>query len=594
MKTGIKFKPCNVGTAEAHNRREQKYIDAINRKYGKTYFWTERTQLNESWRNPDYTDSLSDTLERLKILVKQKTGRAMQMKAHERVDRKTGKVKVIAGSSAIREGCPPIMPDTTIEDFTEFKAWLASKNITLISIDLHRDEGHIDEDSGELKVNNHAHIIVDWIDHQTGKSVKLSKTDCEEMQTVLAKSLGMERGTPKQDTGIEGLNAIEYKEKMAQQHYLELQQKNASLENDNTAKQQQRDQLDAEIREKAEKANRENGSKILEGGAAISNTVAHLFGKGKYSQLEAENARLQAKINEFPVLVNQEAKKLTKTLSAKLDKSNKANEDAKFQYNLLRMKYDGLVSAKDAQAEKLQKIIDEKDYEIRHIEARLQTFLKGLEEKCQNAISAIVDYATSIFDIFTHEHYVPVRDYIFASSNKEQSANMLLFFTQLWLTGEQQERAKDKVLKVLDGYYEKQQTQKQGQRTVSETQEKEDSRTETRSLPDYRQPRTGYVLIDIFHDGETERFYVPTIAKKVWNDEFDYRFTANCDELTNMAAAIFVGLLLPQTTSENIGGGTSNDMPWRDKDDDDERWARRCAAAASKILGKQPKRGRSR
>jgi len=346
MKTGIKFKPCNVGTAEAHNRREQQYINAINRKYGKTYFWTERTPLNESWRNPDYADGLSDTLEQLKVLVKQKTGRAMQMKSHERVDRKTGKVKVIAGSSAIREGCPPIKPDTTIEDFNEFKAWLASKHITLISIDLHRDEGHIDEDSGELKVNNHAHIIVDWIDHQTGKSVKLNKADCEEMQTVLAHSLGMERGTPKQDTGIEGLNAIEYKEKMAQQHYQELQQRNASLENDNAVKQHQRDRLDAEIKAKAQKANRENGSKILAGGAAIGNTVANLFGKGKYAQLEAENARLQAKINEFPVLVKQEAEKLTATLSAKLNKANKANKDAKIENDSLRRQYDGMVRAR--------------------------------------------------------------------------------------------------------------------------------------------------------------------------------------------------------------------------------------------------------
>ena len=38
------------------------------------------------------------------------------------------------------------------------------------------------------------------------------------MQTVLAESLDMERGTPKEDTGIEGLSAIEYKEKMASAH----------------------------------------------------------------------------------------------------------------------------------------------------------------------------------------------------------------------------------------------------------------------------------------------------------------------------------------------------------------------------------------
>jgi len=189
---------------------------------------------------------------------------------------------------------------------------------------------------------------------------------------------------------------------------------------------------------------------------------------------------------------------------------------------------------------------------------------------------------------------MPVRDYIFDSPNKEKSANILLFFTQLWLTGEQQERAKDKVLKVLNGYYERKQAEKQEQHIISETQTKEKSRSETRQIPNYRQPRTDYVPMDIHHDGETKRFYVPAAAKKVWNDEFDYRFTANCDELTNMAAAIFVGLLLPQATSENVGGGTSNDVPWRDKDDDDERWARRCAAAANKTLGKRPRRGRSR
>ena len=44
------------------------------------------------------------------------------------------------------------------------------------------------------------------------------------MQTVLAESLGMERGTPKEDTGIEGLSAIEYKEKMASAHVKKLKQ----------------------------------------------------------------------------------------------------------------------------------------------------------------------------------------------------------------------------------------------------------------------------------------------------------------------------------------------------------------------------------
>ena len=43
-------------------------------------------------------------------------------------------------------------------------------------------------------------------------------------------SLGMERGTPKEDTGIEGLTAIEYKEKMASAHVKKLKQEQQELE----------------------------------------------------------------------------------------------------------------------------------------------------------------------------------------------------------------------------------------------------------------------------------------------------------------------------------------------------------------------------
>ena len=40
MKTVIKFKLCNVGTAEVHNRRDRAYCEAVARKFGHTYFVT--------------------------------------------------------------------------------------------------------------------------------------------------------------------------------------------------------------------------------------------------------------------------------------------------------------------------------------------------------------------------------------------------------------------------------------------------------------------------------------------------------------------------------------------------------------------------
>ena len=62
-----------------------------------------------------------------------------------------------------------------------------------------------------------------------------------------------------------------------------------------------------------------------------------------------------------------------------------------------------------------------------------------------------------------------------------------------------------------------------------------------------------------------------------------------------MAVAIFVGLIdTPNVTTGGGCGGSQSDLPWRDKDEDDLLWARRCARAASRFLGKKPKTGLKR
>ena len=81
----------------------------------------------------------------------------------------------------------------------------------------------------------------------------------------------------------------------------------------------------------------------------------------------------------------------------------------------------------------------------------------------------------------------------------------------------------------------------------------------------------------------------------VFNDEFDYRVTANHAELTNLAAAIFVGLL---GGNEQVpvggGGGGNNNLPRRKDDENDERWARRCAIYAKTSIGVKPKQSKGR
>ena len=71
-----------------------------------------------------------------------------------------------------------------------------------------------------------------------------------------------------------------------------------------------------------------------------------------------------------------------------------------------------------------------------------------------------------------------------------------------------------------------------------------------------------------------------------------HRKVANSSELTDIAVALFVGMLdTPAVSAGGGGGGSQSNLPWRDRDDDDLQWARRCARAATLLLGKKPRTG---
>lgn len=214
MKTGIHITACNTGSAEAHNERRKEYLERLDASGKKTYeIYRDETHKNSSWVNPAYQGrSLPQVLEDLKAEVKEKTGRAMQAKA-----------------TPIREGVCPILPTTQLSDFQPVVDWYRRHGAAVIRIDLHHDEGHTDAVSGERKHNHHAHVIVDYIDHRTGKSVKLTKEDISELQGVVAAALRMERGTSKAETGAEHLAAQEYREKKAGESAQRLEARVAEL-----------------------------------------------------------------------------------------------------------------------------------------------------------------------------------------------------------------------------------------------------------------------------------------------------------------------------------------------------------------------------
>ena len=211
-KTSINIKPCLVTSSGAHNRRLAEYLANIRKE--KIYIRTDLMAKNETWVSPELGDtSLEERSRQIAAMVKKKTGRAIQTKDRERVNKKTGKVTVVRGSTPIKEGVVVIKEDTAMEQLRHFCEVCKERwGITPLQIFIHRDEGHYETpgDKTTWKPNYHAHIVWDWMNHDTGKSCKLLPQDMSQMQTILAEALGMERGTSKELTGREHLERTDY------------------------------------------------------------------------------------------------------------------------------------------------------------------------------------------------------------------------------------------------------------------------------------------------------------------------------------------------------------------------------------------------
>ena len=110
--------------------------------------------------------------------------------------------------------------------------------------------------------------------------------------------------------------------------------------------------------------------------------------------------------------------------------------------------------------------------------------------------------------------------------------------------------------------------------------------------PGYTSYNPGTVSYDLAVQGRNFRLYIPEEADNVFEDEFDYREIANHKELTDMAVALFVGLMDTPFVPSSGGGGSNEESSWgRKEDEDDREWARRCARMAARCMGRKPKSG---
>ena len=303
-KSSIHIKPCNIASSEAHNRRTAEYMRNIGES--RIYVVPELSTDNEQWVNPDFgTTELRAHYDNIKRMVKEKTGRAMQEKERERKGR-NGKIIKVAGCSPIREGVLLIRADTTLADVRKFgeecqRRW----GIIPLQIFLHKDEGHWlggqpeaeDRESFQIggrwfKPNYHAHIVFDWMNHETGKSQKLNDEDMTEMQSLASDILLMERGQSKAVTGKEHLERNDFiikKQKAELQRMEEIKQ---HKERQVSLAEQELKQVKAEIRTDKLK------SAATDVATAITSSVGSLFGSGKLKELEHHIEQLHQEITK--------------------------------------------------------------------------------------------------------------------------------------------------------------------------------------------------------------------------------------------------------------------------------------------------------
>ena len=426
-------KPCNIEQSERHNRRDADYIASLNPRT--LYVRTELSHNNESYVVPDLKGvTLQQHYDAIKAMVKQKTGRAMQEKKVTVIG-KNGKPKERNGSSPIRESVVNIKPDTTMADLKKYTEKVCQRwGVRAIQIHIHKDEGHYTnpDDPSTWQPNLHAHIIWDWMNHETGKSFKLGKKDMEELQDMAAETLEMERGKRKSETGAEHLERNDY--------ILSEQKKQSA-------------KLDAEIAEKRDRLDTENGN-------AIKSGVANLFGKGKYADMEKENKRLKEELPKHKAILQR---KYQQALDAERDKQSQQLAEKDKMIEELQAKYEGEIFRHQQDNQEKEKIIHLKESIINDYRERLGHYLSTLSELLRDAVKAVFDYIQSGYRSFSYRQEGDVRRYMNSQSDKEVAAGTILNASLPFLKSYECEKVKGQLSYIVqDMKEERQQNQSRG------------------------------------------------------------------------------------------------------------------------------------
>ena len=446
----------------------------------KIYIVPELSADNEQWINPDFGNpDLQTHYDNIKQMVKEKTGRAMQEKERERKG-KNGKIIKVAGCSPIREGVLLIKPDTTLADVKKFgeecqRRW----GITPLQIFLHKDEGHWisgqpdmeDKESfkvGEkwFKPNYHAHIVFDWMNHDTGKSQKLNDNDMMEMQTLASDILSMKRGQSKTVTGKEHLerndfiiekqkeemNRLdatrqyrEYQLEMTNQKMQEAENRTNSLIETANQKERQSEDLDRAIKEKRSKLNREKGSELLDA------AVGWATGKSKSLKGEIEGLRHEISTHE-------------ETIEQLQGRIQTMQSDHHRELMKLEAKHQSELNRKEAaHTEETARLKNRISWQNQII-GTLSFFLLKTSDIFRKAVNGIIrlarEYYKPRFDAEQVSDIKSALNLFGDDKQSQQTAGNFLYITAQQkgkLDNREQIKARREVDNVVDGHYDQQQ-----------------------------------------------------------------------------------------------------------------------------------------
>lgn len=353
----VNFKPCNSGGSEQHNRRTQDYVHALLMAGLEVYYRDDLTEQNETFV---YSATEDKTLQQLHQEAIQryidKVGQPPQ-KDRKRKNPKTGRMETRNGFVPLKEAVVLITPETTMEDLQKLaQIYKDAFKINPLQIFTHKDEGHWEDVDGKQvwKPNLHAHIVFDWTDHETGKTLKLGKAEMRRMQDIAAEVLGMERGQSKEETKAEHIPSKSYG-RVAEKEKKKLNQATST-------------------KVKKGVANAIEG--IGETLSSLGQGAAKAVGKGKLAEREAKVAERERKANETIKNINQYVET---TLPQQIAKE-RADLEAKYQAKDKRLeqeygqRVEAAVAQRTAQLEENTERTEERI--TRQLEERLPTIMK--------------------------------------------------------------------------------------------------------------------------------------------------------------------------------------------------------------------------